>query len=272
MKYLSYTLFITAMLLQAAFAFKVEEKHIYSQVMNREIPAIFILPDSYSDSTTSFPVVYLLHGYGGNYRNWVDRTTVEDLADVYNIILVCPDGSKDSWYFDSPIDPDSRYETHIAIEVVKFTDRTYRTVKSRSGRAITGLSMGGHGALFLAIRHPEVFGAAGSMSGGVDIRGSKKRWNISQKIGSYEAYPQRWESLSVINNIPKFKSAQLSLIVDCGVDDFFIGVNRAFHQKLLDAHVPHDYIERPGAHNWQYWNKAVRFQILFFAEFFKQGQ
>lgn len=269
MRYLSYTIFMTAMLLHSVFAYKVEEKHIFSKVMNREIPAIFILPDSYSDSTKSFPVVYLLHGFGGNYRNWADLTSVEDLADVYNIILVCPDGSKDSWYFDSPLDPNSQYETHIAVEVVNFTDRTYRTVNSRRGRAIAGLSMGGHGALFLAVRHPEVFGAAGSMSGGVDIRGSKKRWNISQKIGSYDEYPERWESLTVINNISKFKSAHLSLIMDCGVDDFFIGINRAFHQKLLDAQVPHDYIERPGAHNWQYWNNAVRFQMLFFDEFFK---
>jgi S-formylglutathione hydrolase FrmB len=261
---------LTAILINSVSAAKVEEKHIFSKVMNKEIPAIFIIPDSYYDSTKSFPTVYLLHGFDGNYRNWADLTSVENLSDIYNIIIVCPDGDKDSWYFDSPEDRNSQYERHIAIEVVNFTDKIYRTVKSRSGRAITGLSMGGHGALFLASRHKEVFGAAGSMSGGLDIRGSKKKWNISKKIGSYDEHLERWDSLTVINNVSKIQNANLTIIVDCGIGDIFIDVNRTFHNKLLEAEIPHDYTERPGNHNWEYWNNAVKYQLLFFNEFFRE--
>ena len=261
---------ITTFLAEPIFGAKVEVQHIYSNAMKKDIPAIFIIPDSYFHSTKPFPVVYLLHGFDGNYRNWVDLTTVEDLPDLYNFIIVCPDGDKDSWYFDSPLDSNSQYETHIAEEVVNFTDRNYRTIKSRDGRAITGLSMGGHGALFLAYRHHDVFGAAGSMSGGVDFRGSKNKYNISKKIGSFDEYPERWDSLTVINNISNIKKAKLTIIMDCGVNDMFIGMNRAFHDSLLIAKVPHDYIERPGTHGWQYWNIAVKYQMLFFNEFFNQ--
>lgn len=263
-------LILTAILIHSAFAFNVEEKHIFSKAMNKEIPAIFILPDAYADSTKSFPVVYLLHGFDGSYRNWVDLTSVENLSDMYSIIIVCPDGDTDSWYFDSPEDPHSQYETHVAVEVVNFTDKTYRTIKSREGRAITGLSMGGHGAFFVASRHGDVFGAVGSTSGGLDIRGSTKKWNISKKIGAYEEHPERWDSLAVINQISKIQNANLTIIFDCGIGDIFIDVNRAFHAKLLEAEIPHDYIERPGAHNWAYWNNAVKYQMLFFREFFKQ--
>ncbi|RMG21503.1 MAG: esterase family protein, partial [Methanobacteriota archaeon] len=176
----------------------------------------------------------------------------------------------DSWYFDSPMDPTSQYETHIATEVVAFIDGNYRTLATREKRAITGLSMGGHGALFLAIRHPQIFGAAGSMSGGVDIRDSSKKWHLRQKIGSIKEFPQRWDSLTVITNIEKFQDAHLALIIDCGIKDMFLQMNREFHEKLLQAEIPHDYIERPGDHNWKYWNNAVRYQLLFFYEFFQE--
>ena len=259
---------LTTILVNSIFASKVEEKYIFSKVMNKKIPAIFIIPDSYHDSSKSFPVVYLLHGFDGSYRNWVDLTSVEDLPDLYDIIIVCPDGDKDSWYFDSPIDSNSQYETNIAVEVVNFTDKNYRTVQSRNGRAIAGLSMGGHGALFLAWRHKDVFGAAGSMSGGVDFRKSKNKYNISKKIGPYDEYPERWDSLTVINNVSNIKKAKLAIIMDCGVTDPFIQMNRAFHDSLLKAEVPHDYIERPGTHGWQYWDNAIKYQMLFFNEFF----
>jgi S-formylglutathione hydrolase FrmB len=259
---------LITILVNSIFASKVEEKYIFSKIMNKRIPSIFIIPDSYHDSSKSFPVVYLLHGFDGSYRNWVDLTSAEDLPDLYDIIIVCPDGDKDSWYFDSPIDSNSQYESHIAVEVVNFTDKNYRTVQSRNGRAIAGLSMGGHGALFLAWRHKDVFGAAGSMSGGVDLHGSKNKYNIIKKIGSFNEYPERWNSLTVINNIANIKKAKLAIIVDCGVNDPFIQMNRAFHDSLLKAEISHDYMERPGTHSWKYWNNAVKYQMLFFNEFF----
>ncbi|WP_432327028.1 alpha/beta hydrolase [Mucilaginibacter sp. P25] len=93
---------------------------------------------------------------------------VKDLADQYNIIIVMPEGEIFSYYVDSPIDPNSKFETYIIKEVIPFIDSKYRTVNDKKGRLITGLSMGGFGALYLSTRHPELFAAAGSMSGALD--------------------------------------------------------------------------------------------------------
>lgn len=242
---------------------------IHSQAMNQDIPTIIITPVGYQQTGKPYPTVYLLHGYSGNYSDWTTKAeNVALLADQHDVIVVCPDGGYNSWYIDSPIDPGSQYETHVGREVVDYVDAHYHTIKERGGRAITGLSMGGHGALFLAIRHQDIFGAAGSMSGGVNLTYDPDAWEIRLKIGRYEGNPLRWDSLSIVNMADKIGPGVLPMIIDCGVDDFFIGINRELHQTLLQKQIPHDYIERPGSHNWSYWDNAVIYQFLFFRTFF----
>ncbi|MGD1890344.1 MAG: alpha/beta hydrolase [Cyclobacteriaceae bacterium] len=253
-----------------AGAATIDSVQIFSEAMQRDIPAIVITPDNYQEEGKQrFPVVYLLHGYSDDYSGWISKAPgVDQLTDRHQLILVCPDGGYDSWYLDSPVEDSSRYETHVAQEVVTYVDEHYRTVAQPSGRAITGLSMGGHGALFLAIRHLDTFGAAGSMSGGVDLTYNINNWNIKGKLGPYEQNPLRWDSLSVVNMVPSLSAGQLALIIDCGVDDFFFRINQNLHEILLEEQIPHDYIERPGAHNWPYWTDAVAYQVLFFRKFF----
>ncbi|MEM9676359.1 MAG: alpha/beta hydrolase family protein [Bacteroidota bacterium] len=253
-----------------AGAATVDTVQIFNEAMQRDIPAIIITPDNYQqEDEQRFPVVYLLHGYSDDYSGWISKAPgVDQLADRHQLILVCPDGGYDSWYLDSPVDDSSQYETHVAEEVVTYVDEHYRTVAQPSGRAITGLSMGGHGALFLAIRHLDTFGAAGSMSGGVDLTYNINNWNIKGKLGPYEQNPLRWDSLSVVNLVPLLSAGQLAMIIDCGVDDFFFRINQNLHKILLEEQIPHDYIERPGAHNWPYWTDAVAYQVLFFRKFF----
>lgn len=254
-------------------AAELDTVQIYSEAMQKEIPAIVITPEGYAEAEQSYPVIYLLHGYSDSYSGWTTKASVvPSLADQHELIVVMPDGGYNSWYLDSPVDPDSQYETHVAEEVVAFVDANYRTRDSRSGRAITGLSMGGHGGLFLGIRHQDTFGAAGSMSGGVDLTYDIHRWEISDKLGPYSQNPERWDSLSVVNMVDQIVPGALAIIVDCGIDDFFFEINRNLHRKLLAADVPHDYIERPGRHNWVYWDNAVQYQFLFFSNYFKAQQ
>ncbi len=244
---------------------------VHSQAMNQDIPTLIITPEGYDTAAAPLPVVYLLHGYSGNYTDWLSKAPViTELADHYQVLIVCPDGGYNSWYLNSPLDPSSQYETHVAREVVDYVDAHYNTVRQANGRAITGLSMGGHGALFLAIRHPDIFGAAGSMSGGVKLTHDIHRWEIALKLGRYEEHPLRWDSLSVVNMADTLRHTALPMIIDCGTDDFFLVVNRELHQTLLDKNIPHDYTERPGSHNWDYWNNAVVYQFLYFCTFFDQ--
>ena len=147
--------------------------------------------------------------------------------------------------------------------------RKEKGVKDKKGRAITGLSMGGHGGLYLAIKHQEVFGAGGSMSGGVDIRPFPNNWDMSLRLGKYDEHPDNWEKYTVINLLHLIKPNSLALIIDCGTEDFFFKVNENLHQQMLYRNIAHDYIIRPGAHNWNYWVNAVQYQLLFMSNFFK---
>lgn len=252
------------------FAAKVDTVETFSPSMNKKIKAVIITPNSYS-SGKEFPVVYLLHGAGGDYSSWLKVTSkLTDYADQYNLIIACPDGSKTSWYFDSPVDKTYRYETYVSGELVKWVDNNYKTIKDRSGRAITGLSMGGHGGLYLSFRHQDVFGAAGSMSGGVDFRPFPNNWDIAKRLGSYAANQQNWEQNTVINLVHLLTPKSLALIIDCGTEDFFFRVNENLHEKLLERNIPHDYITRPGAHNGDYWANAVNYQLLYMSKYFSR--
>ena len=162
---------------------------VRSTKMQKEIKVVTIVPDV--AQTKRCPVVYLLHGHGGYYKTWlIIKPNLPELADEKGFIFVCPDG-EESWYWDSPLHADVQYETFISSELVQYIDAHYPTDARRERRAISGLSMGGHGALWNAIRHPDVFGAAGSMSGGVDIRPFPKSWNMYKQLGERDAHPER---------------------------------------------------------------------------------
>ena len=147
--------------------------------MNKDISNTIITPASYPHNTgKKYPVVYLLHGYGGNYTTWTSKIKPEldQLASSLDLILVCPDGAN-SWYWESPV-----------------------------------------------------------------------QLPFSPAFGP------------------------LAIIIDCGTEDFFFRVNQALHEKLLYYNIPHDYIIRPGAHNAQYWNNAIDYQLLFFRKVFDRQQ
>ena len=243
---------------------------IKSAKMGRDINATIVVPEQYFDpdlQEEQFPVVYLLHGADGSYRDWPSKADLDDLASEYGVIIACPDG-QDSWYFDSPIDPKMQFETFVTQELVAYVDGHYRTLPERRYRAITGLSMGGHGALWCAWRHPDVFGACGSMSGGVDISQFPDRWNIHKRLGAYADNKQRWQDHSVVSLVPKLKDGQQAIIIDDGSEDFFYKVNCELHDALLKAKISHDFTIRPGNHSWTYWVNSLDYHMLFFAKYF----
>lgn len=251
------------------FAGNVDTIRFYSKVLKKETSFVIITPTNYEQKNMRLPVVYLLHGHGGNYASFIHYAAqLPAKADQLNILMVCPDGGFNSWYFDSPVDSSVRYETMITTELINYIDQHYPTVPDRKHRGITGLSMGGHGALYLAIRHSETFGAAGSLSGGVDIRPFPKNWQISKVLGDIDTNRENWEKNTVINVADQLKNGMLKISFECGTGDFFLTVNRALHQKLLTMKIDHDYAERPGEHNKAYWENGIDYQLLFFKKYF----
>jgi S-formylglutathione hydrolase FrmB len=259
-----------------AIAGRVDTIQIQSTYLKKATKFVVIQPSNQGQQNNSqerYPVVYLLNGYGGNYAQW--STTAPQLAktaDDLKMIFVCPDGGRGSWYFDSPIDSSIRYESYITKELIPYIDANYATKANAKSRAITGLSMGGHGAMFLATRHSDLFGAAGSTSGGVDFRPFPKNWEIKNALGEFELNQARWYDYTVMHQVELITNNQLAIIIDCGIDDFFMPVNRALHEKLLQLKIDHDYIERPGAHNHTYWRSSIDFQMLYFQQFFQKNK
>ncbi|MGI8633775.1 MAG: alpha/beta hydrolase, partial [Segetibacter sp.] len=121
----------------------VDTINIYSNSMFKSVKCVVVTPTSYKKSGLAFPVVYLLHGFGGKYSDWVKQVPeMQALADENQLMIVCPDGAVSSWYFDSPLDLTMHYETNIALEIPAYIDSVYHTVTDRKARAITGLRMG----------------------------------------------------------------------------------------------------------------------------------
>lgn len=275
-----FALFFFAGLLSRAAT--VDSIDVPSAVMNKTYKAAVVLPASYTKSKAAYPVLYLLHGGGGHFRDWLtstpDKMLVKNLADQYNLIIVMPEGETFSWYLNSPLIKESQFETYLTAEVINKIDGAYRTVKNSKGRVITGLSMGGHGALYLSTRHPDLYCAAGSMSGALDMNWTN--WRISPQFatGIKKGFQQLvgdttnanlYANYSVVNMADKMKATNLKLIIDCGVDDFLIEPNRELHRRLLYNHTPHEYTERPGAHTWEYWQNSLPYHVMFFHQVLK---
>ncbi|MCA6075144.1 alpha/beta hydrolase [Fulvivirga sedimenti] len=258
---------------------------VKNNALKESLPTAVVLPDSYADSNREYPVLYLLHGGSGSFRDWLtktpDRNLLHDLSDRYQIIIVTPEGSSLGYYFDSPLNEKSQYESFIAVDVVAEIDATFRTVGERKGRAIAGLSMGGHGAFFISARHPDVFCVAGSMSGVMNL--NTETWKVPKEFADMRkktfaellgapaegiiSYPD----YSAVGLTENMKTNNVRLIFDCGVDDFLIETNRMLHQKLLDNGTAHDYTERPGGHTWEYWGNALPYQVLFITNVFREN-
>lgn len=234
---------------------------VQSQGMDKPVPVTLVLPEGYRPDK-QYSTIYTLHGWSGNHRNYPEKTPLGELADQYEVIYVSPDGNYDSWYIDSEIKTESKYYSFIVNELVPYIDKHYATKANKENRAITGLSMGGFGALYIGIQNPGVFGQVGSMSGGVSPEHFKGNWGISAVMD------KGWENYNISALAHRLIGHKTNLIIDCGVDDFFITSNRALHQKLLDLRIQHTYMEKPGAHSWDYWKDAIRYQTFFFTQHF----
>lgn len=218
------------------------------------------------------PSVYLLNGYGGDYTSWgIIRPDMGKFADAYGMVFVMPSGM-DSWYWDAPANPKVRMESFFTDILVPYIDKNYPTDARPEKRAITGLSMGGHGALWLGIRHPDIWKNCGSTSGGVNILPFTKKWKMSQALGEYDANPEVWKKHTVATLVPTMKSGVNNIIFDCGSEDFFAKVNADLHNALLDAKIPHDYTSRPGVHNRAYWSNALPYHLIYFQTKFDEAE
>ncbi len=248
-----------------------------SHLINATLPYNVILPPGYrAKATTRYPVLYLLHGHGGHYTDWLTRTNIADYASQYRMIVVMPEGNN-SWYVDGASGSSDKYETYILQELMPDVDKRYRTIQSRYGRAIAGLSMGGYGAIKYGLKYPSVFAFAGSMSGAFGVtRYTDKEMggaNWEPFLKTFGPVGSETRKANDIFEITKaLTPARIASLpyfyFDCGTEDAaqHFDRNRELSEIFLERKIPHEYRELPGNHSWQYWDQQVQEVLKIAAE------
>ncbi len=242
------------------------EMHFSSAALGKQTACNLIVPQN---QAAPWSVFYLLHGYSDDHSIWSRRTSIERYVDGLPLLVVMPDGGK-GFYCDAS-DGDA-YETALVSDLIEFIDATFPTRSERAGRCIGGLSMGGYGALKLALKFPDKFVSANSHSGAFDLsamaRSEDPRWKREMtRLFGENAVGGENDPFALAQNADK--SALPALKIDCGTDDFLIEHNRNFHAHLEKLGVAHGYDEFPGAHTWDYWDKHVQEALLFHREHLK---
>jgi S-formylglutathione hydrolase FrmB len=202
------------------------------------------------------PVLYLLHGLSDNQTIWNRHVPIADLVRDLPLIVVMPDGER-SFYCNNPCPGGGQYEDHIVQDVVGFVDRIFPTIADRRGRAVAGNSMGGYGAVMLALRHPDVFAAAVSHSGSMYFAHAERPMGRSYASDLMDALPPGKYDLFKLAGAAKAAGSVPALRLDCGRGDFLLDSNREFHAHLTAMGIDHEYAEHEGEHNWQYWRDHV---------------
>ncbi|MCG6190880.1 alpha/beta hydrolase [Maribellus maritimus] len=261
----------------------IESLQFKSNLVDYPVEYSIYLPPDYATSERSYPVLYLLHGYSDDETGWIQFGEANRIADqgIKNgdfppCIIVMPDG-KVTWYCNS-VDGKDPWEDMFIQEFIPFIEKEYRIRPKKEFRAIAGLSMGGYGALKLAMRHTDLFSNCVAMSSGTftdeemlgrdqydryfgNIYGPKKKDDLGEH---WKANSPLYLAESV--DVEKLKSVRF--YIDCGDDDFLYKGNAALHVKMRDLGIPHEYRVRNGGHEWGYWRTGLFDGLVFISKTF----
>jgi len=255
-------IFLLAAFISIAFYASAQETLIYRTKNLARPDTTWVFTPKNGKEKEKRPLLFLLHGYSGNYKQWHSIMNAQQYADDYGFIIVCPDGLYSSWYINSPVKPDMQFETFFFDEL--FPDIKSKYKVDENNVFISGLSMGGHGALYLFMKRPDLFKSAGSTSGGIRLSDSFGKYGLGEMLGNPPAESELWNKYSVFSQIDLLKGYKKPFIFDCGADDIFYKSNTALKQKCDELKLNATYISQPGAHNRAYWAKSIRQQMDFF--------
>jgi enterochelin esterase-like enzyme len=222
---------------------------------------IYLPPDYLTSPDRRYPVLYMLHGAGGNYTEWsdsflpeqIDRLIVAD--QIQPLIVVMPDDGESTYYANWDNGP--RWGDYVTDDVVSTIDQRYRTLASPDERAIGGLSMGGLGALNLAFQHPDVFGIVGSHSPSVRLEPDPNLWFLTGD--NFWQHDPIWlaEHSTGLEN--------LKIWLDAGSDDWWLPNIEAVHTTLVSQGLHVEWHEFSGEHEAEYWIDHVPDYLRFYS-------
>jgi S-formylglutathione hydrolase FrmB len=229
----------------------------HSEALNRDMQYRVVLPRSVAPGQR-LPVVYVLHGGGGGFKEWTNNSDVARFAES-GLILVMPEG--DSSYYTNAVDPpQDRYEDYILGDLIRDVESKFPVAAGRSKRAIIGISMGGFGAVKLALHHPDLFGFVGGMSSAIDVprrEFSLKRLQQSRHyssiFGSAGSQTRRYNDPFVLVRTANPDDAPYSFLT-CGEQEGLLPANREFAALLAARHFRFEFQTVHGGHDWNQWN------------------
>lgn len=261
----------------------IESLKFESKLVSYPVEYSVYLPADYEISNRSYPVLYLLHGYSDDETGWIQFGEANSIADkgiangdFTSCIIIMPDG-KVSWYVNS-FDGKDPWEDMFVKEFIPFIEKQYRIRPQKEFRAIAGLSMGGNGALLLAMRNTDLFSSCVAMSAGTftneeilaDDTYDRYFGNIYGPKNK-NAVSDHWKAnspLYLLESVDKEKLKSIRFYIDCGDDDFLYKGNSALHVKMRDLGIPHEYRIRQGGHEWSYWRTGLFDGLKFISEKF----
>lgn len=260
-----------------------------SKVLDYDVEYSVYLPEDYATSERSYPVVYLLHGYTDDETGWTQFGEVKRLADAGiaagdfpPMVIIMPD-ARVTWYMNDQGGTE-RWEDMFIEEFMPYVESQYRIRQKKEFRGISGLSMGGFGALRLSMAHPDLFAACAAYSSAV--------WTAEEFMEmSPEAYEQRfaklfgaglkgsdrltdhWRAHSVLDIVKDKPASELRKVryyFDCGDEDFLAVGNASLHIALRQKRINHEYRVRDGSHSWSFWRTSLPIGLAFIGESFRR--
>ena len=233
------------------------EYRFFSKTLAKHVGAYVILPDT---GKPPYATLYLLHGLSDDYTAWLRRTRIEEYVKDLPLAVVMPDGFR-GFYTNANDGP--AYANYMITDVIGMAERNFPLKPRRNARCISGLSMGGYGALRLALGYPDVFASAHSHSGALWC--GQRRWIDSPEFDRIFGKKPAGGPHDLIALAKKAKAAKKlpAIRIDCGTEDFLLDANRAYTKSLTTLNIPHQYAEYPGVHSWDYWDTHIQTAIAF---------
>lgn len=240
---------------------------IQSEEVGRDVPVTTVVPSDYdkpSNIIRHYPVVFMLHGWDGDHTQWSETADLEAYADEYNMAIVCPDGLHDSWYVNAPNVPGQDYEDFFFEELLPKVRELFRWDKERT--FITGLSMGGFGAMRFYLTRPEMFAGACATSGILDLEMFPNKWGMDDVFGRYEYNEDVYAAHSPVNLVENVAGMNKPILFDCGTSDIAYKAAVAFKEACDKAGVEATFLSGVGNHSHTYWRQSVAKHFEFFGE------
>jgi S-formylglutathione hydrolase FrmB len=272
--------------------------NLKSEILKREMGYSVYLPPSYNHSVRNYPVMYLLHGMTGDHTDWVVKGETSHIASqamssgkVPEMIIVMPDGLFDAFYINN-YDKSILWEDFFHKEFIPAVEKKYRIIAKKQTRAIAGLSMGGYGSTYHALKYKDKFSSCYAMSAAyIEIDPLKpgeqppaggfenvyvKLWGARDKSGLHENY-KKHSIIEMVKAMDEYNPpmgwgtglALPRITIDCGDDDFLLKQNTNLVHMMKEKKIPFEFRVREGGHTWQYWRESLDLALTYVSESFR---